>query len=112
MRQMHPCFMQVPWEPKFPHGYCRATRLLAHPSSLSNKFIALYPCIFYFHSTDRYSAGYNSEEIDRHRIIEWYLVADALCAAYDNMVLQQHRQKWDSEKLIVPHDSDLLLSSL
>jgi hypothetical protein len=104
---MHPCFA--------PEGIDKAyrpVRLFAsqRPPTASCQLYALRPCRR-AHGGDYAFVGYQLEVVDRESVLCcWYLVADAILAAVDALMLEEHRRKW--EVATNAHDYDLLLCAL
>jgi hypothetical protein len=56
--------------------------------------------------------AYDCDCVSISSLFEWYLVADAICAAFDYMIHSNNTEKWDTEKIFCETDKELLLCAL
>ena len=103
---MHPCFIMFPNTPlKDTMQWARPARLIACDvvgDEKNQKHVALYPGQLsgrVEHDMSIGCATYQHTYVDRNKcLFAWYLVADALCIAWDALILSAHRAKWDPAK--------------
>jgi hypothetical protein len=55
---------------------------------------------------------FDCDRINKNVIFDWYVVADAICGAFDYMMHTNASGKWDPRKPTSSHDYDLLLCAI
>ncbi len=113
---LYPCFVPFPTTMGF--AVYTPARLVAHPGDVLKNLratkLVLRP------TTRRLIAGCDIGSVHQQCMVvdenvvlhAWYLLADALCAAYDAEALDEHRQKWDPRWATRGEDLDLFMCAL
>ncbi len=116
VRNMHPLFVKRSETSLAVAGSLpckmRVARLITYSLPFA-QYIVISPW-FLITFDDLKSGGpaYDCDQVAASDMFQWYLVADAICSAFDQMIVCNARNKWDPKRPTCDQDKDLFMCAL